>query len=67
MGGSDEPPRCPWRSAFLVVSISRNGTEWNGTEQNGTERNARLFHGTDKCDNGTINLILEYLTRNGSI
>ena len=37
------------------------------TERNGTERNAGLFHGTDKCDNGTINLILEYLTRNGSI
>ena len=33
----------------------------------GTERNAVLFHGTDKCDNGTINLILEYLTRNRSI
>ena len=27
----------------------------------------RLFHGMDKCDHGTINLILEYLTRNGSI
>ena len=33
----------------------------------GTERNAVLFHGTDKCDHGTIILILEYLTRNGSI
>ena len=40
LGESDEPPRCPRRSAFLAVSISRNGT--------------------DKCDNGTINLILEY-------
>ena len=31
------------------------------TERNGTERNAGLFHGTDECDRGTINLILEYL------
>ena len=31
------------------------------------ERNAGLFHGTDKCDHGTINLILEYLTWNGLI
>ena len=37
-----------------VMSISRNGTE----------RNAGLFHGTGKCDLGTINLILEYLTWN---
>ena len=29
-------------------------TERNGTERNGTERNAGLFHGTDKCDRGTI-------------
>ena len=35
-------------------------TERNGTERHGTERNAGLFHGTDKCDRGTINLILEY-------
>ena len=37
---------------------------FHGTERNGTERNAGLFHRTDKCDHGTINLILEYLTRN---
>ena len=40
---------------------------FHGTERHGTERNAGLFHGTDKCDRGTINLILEYLTRNGLI
>ena len=28
------------------------------------ERNAGLFHQTNKCDHGTINLILKYLTRN---
>ena len=33
---------CNW-----VGSISRNGTE----------RNAGLFHGTDKCDRGTIILL----------
>ena len=38
---------------------------FHGTERNGTKRNAGLLHGTDKCDDGTINLILEYLTRNG--
>ena len=43
---------------FVVGSISRNGTE----------RNAGLFHGTDKCDYGTINLggvhkqVLSHLT-----
>ena len=31
------------------------------TERNGTKRNIALFHGMDKCDNGTINLILERL------
>ena len=31
---------------------------FHGTERYGTERNAGLFHGTDKCDHGTINLIL---------
>ena len=40
---------------------------FHGTERHGTERNAGLFHGTDKCDRGTINLILEYLTRNSLI
>ena len=40
---------------------------FHGTERHGTERNAGLFHGKDKCDRGTINLILEYLTRNGLI
>ena len=40
---------------------------FHGTERYGTERNAGLFHGTDKCDRGTINFILEYLTRNGLI
>ena len=40
---------------------------FHGTERHGTEQNAGLFHGTDKCDRGTINLILEYLTRNGLI
>ena len=40
---------------------------FHGTERYGTEWNAGLFHGTDKCDHGTINLILEYLTRNGLI
>ena len=54
-GDSDEPPRCPRRSAFWWCLF------------HGTERNAGLFYGTDKCDNGTINLILEYLTQNGSI
>ena len=33
---------------------------FHGTERYGTERNAGLFHGTDKCDHGTINLILEF-------
>ena len=33
-GGSDEPPRCPRRSAFLVVSISRNGTECRAISRN---------------------------------
>ena len=28
-------------------------------------RNAGLFHGTDECDHGTINLILEYFIGNG--
>ena len=37
--------RIPWRCLF------------HGTERYGTERNAGLFHGTDKCDHGTINLI----------
>ena len=36
-------------------------------EWKGTERNAGLFHRTDKCEHRTINLILEYLTQNGSI
>ena len=40
---------------------------FHGTERYGTERNAGLFHGTEKCDHGTINLILEYLTRNGYV
>ena len=55
-----------WRLADIM---SRDAPErlglFHGTERNGTERNAGLFHGTDKCDRGTIILILEYLTANG--
>ena len=42
----------------MIISGGVYFTERNGTERYGTERNAGLFHGTDKCDHGTINLIL---------
>ena len=52
MGGS----RGSGRTAPLPEEVRFFGGVYF-TEQNGTELNAGLFHGTDKCDNGTINLM----------
>ena len=57
----------PARNLATTRSAGVRPCLFHGTERHGTERNAGLFHGTDKCDRGTINLILEYLTRNGLI
>ena len=66
---SRDEPDSPLTQYITNAGISR--ARWrclfHGTERHGTERNAGLFHGTDKCDRGTINLILEYLTRNSLI
>ena len=47
------------RAFIYVFRVHAGGAFF--TERNGTERNAGLFQGTDKCDQGTIILKLEYL------
>ena len=61
---STSPSRAGVRGVRTNHPVARGGLLFwwclfHGTERNGAERNAGLFHGTDNCDNGTINLILE--------
>ena len=61
-------PRPPSRACVLAHKYRLVGVKVIGSVpvprrmlkcRSGTERNAGLFHGTDKCDRGTINLILD--------